>query len=121
MTHKIPGVEIALGENTYVVPPLNFRLLQEYSTQLALVNQGKSFLTDPDTAVAYVDVITASLQRNYPDLTRDDVLDRLDIKNAQAAILSILGISGFRASTGDGPPEDVTPMGESTGVDSIAT
>jgi hypothetical protein len=119
MADLIKGASVTLGANTYVIPPLNFRLLQDLAEKIAIVNKGGSFVADPDVRNAFIDVICASLQRNYPDLTREQVIDMLDVSNAQKAMLALLGVSGFEASasaSGEG-----TALGESTGTASTTT
>lgn len=115
----IKGVTVTLGRNDYVIPPLNFRMLQEMGDQIAIVNAGGSYIKDVQTRDAFIEVIYASIKRNYPNVSRDEVIDGLDVTNAREAMLSLLGISGFErkeVTTGEG-----TPMGESTGTASIAT
>lgn len=114
MADLIKGIDVTLGRDTYVVPPLNFRMLKDLAQQIAIVNKGGSFVSDSDTREAFIDVIHASVQRNYPDVTRDQIVDVLDVSNAQAAMLALLGVSGFerKAKTnGEG-----APVGESTGT-----
>ncbi|MFG7180669.1 hypothetical protein ACGYQ5_14170 [Burkholderia pseudomallei] len=114
MADLIKGIDVTLGRETYVVPPLNFRLLQELADSIAIVNKGGSFVADAETRNAFVDVIHASVQRNYPDVTREQIVDALDVSNAQTAMLALLGVSGFERkakANGEG-----APLGESTGT-----
>lgn len=115
----IKGVEVTLGRDTYTIPPLNFRMLQDLSGQIAIVNKGGSFVSDTATRDAFIDVIYASVYRNYPDVSREQIIDSLDVSNAQQAMLALLGVSGFEKkakANGEG-----APLGESTGTASITT
>jgi len=115
----IDGVSVKLGANEYVIPPLNFKLLQTLAEPLAVVNKGGSFVSDPDTRNAFVAVITACVQRNYPEVTQDMMLDALDVSNAQSAMLALLGVSGFEAKRGS--DNEGTQVGESAGTASTTT
>lgn len=119
MADLIKGVDVVLGPSTYTIPPLNFRMLQELAEQIAIVNKGGSFVSDEATRTAFTTVIHASIKRNYPDMTYDQVLDLLDVTNAQKAMLALLGVSGFdkkENANGEG-----TALGESTGTASTTT
>ncbi|RBB38909.1 hypothetical protein DPV79_16145 [Burkholderia reimsis] len=114
----IDGVSVKLGARDFVIPPLNFKLLQTLAEPLAVVNKGGSFVSDPETRAAFVAVITACVQRNYPEVTNDDMLDLLDVSNAQAAMLALLGVSGYEAKpNGKGAAQ----VGESAGTASTTT
>ncbi|WP_423396025.1 hypothetical protein [Burkholderia sp. LMG 21824] len=117
MAELIDGVSVVLAGRTFVIPPLNFKLLQTLAEPLAVVNKGGSFVSDPETRAAFVTVILASINRNYPDVTNDQLLDLLDVANAQSAMLALLGISGFKAKAANGD----AGTGESTGTASTTT
>ncbi|KVN94977.1 hypothetical protein BGV56_00940 [Burkholderia ubonensis] len=119
MAELIKGVSVTLGADTYVIPPLNFRMLQDLADEIAVVNKGGSFVSDANTRAAFVSVILASIQRNYPDVSHDQLLEVLDVANAQAAMFALLGVSGFeRKAKANG---EATHVGESTGTASTTT
>jgi hypothetical protein len=91
----IEGVEIKMGDRTYTVPPLNFRQLKKYSADLArfstITNGGNPY----DGMTLAVPVITAAIQRNYPDVTEDEVSDMIDMGNYRRVLEAVMGVSGI--------------------------
>ena len=91
------GNWVTLGEVQYKVAPLNFKALRELGGTLGLLREmtpGEM----PSTAhvTALVAVAHASLRRNYPSITEDEVADVLDFGNFSEALSSVLGVSGLR-------------------------
>jgi hypothetical protein len=89
----IDGIKISLGGEDYIVPPLNFRLLKKFDEDIRSMRD-LSASTDPmGELVRMVPVITAALQRNYPDLTEDRVMDLLDLGNYRNVFEAALGVT----------------------------
>lgn len=114
----IDGVTITLGRREFVVPPLNLgriKKLQDDLAILALVPQDATRF-EPQQLEACITVIHTALTRNYPDLTREEVEDVVDMGNMQPLMLAIMGQSGF--AKGEAGPVTVAP---STGTASTPT
>jgi hypothetical protein len=92
MTTKFPGLSVVLGTGTFVVPPLNLRSLQEFGDRLATFNGG----IDAESQGMVVDAAWHALRRNYPDITRDQLLDMIDLGNMQAIMEAVMDVSGLR-------------------------
>lgn len=104
---KFKGIEIELADGVVrVAPPLNMRALMLYGDAIGKFD-GSMNSECMETAVS---VIHSSLVRNYPELTRDDVLDLVDVVNVGSAMQAVMGVSklkervesgeALRASTG---------------------
>jgi hypothetical protein len=90
---NIPGVAVNLGGLHLVLAPLGLRLMREFEAR------GKD-IKDPEDAVTFnLDVILASLHRNYPDITREELEALLDSQNVQECMTSIFMQSGLQRIT----------------------
>jgi len=90
---KIPGVSFNLGGNDVVLAPLNLKQVEELEPVIAEF----SAATDMKSVAALGrKLITASLSRNYPDITEDDVMNILDLGQLKAAISAVMGVSGYK-------------------------
>jgi hypothetical protein len=90
---KIPGVEITLGGETFIVPPLNFRALRTHLDAIAGMTTGVPLSRDQlDMAVA---LILTALRRNYPQMDADRLEELLDMANIKIVLPAILGASGL--------------------------
>lgn len=90
---KYGGITVKVGNRTMVFPPLNFRQLKDPNIK-ALIEKfgvigGKASDEQLDAAT---DVIHACLVRNYPDLSKDFLLDNLDLMNLRGALGAIFGV-----------------------------
>ncbi len=89
----IQGMTLNLGGEDYIVPALNFRQLQQFKTEIAAM-QNMSNSADPMNELSTViPVVTASLKRNYPDMTEEKVADLLDMGNYVNVFQAVLGIT----------------------------
>lgn len=91
------GITLKIGTENYIVPPLNFKglrkakpLLDKLPTQL----EGNSQMSD-EQMDAMLDFILLALSRNYPDMTKDQLEDILDMANIQDVMAAITGQSGL--------------------------
>ncbi|MDE2426906.1 MAG: hypothetical protein KGO96_13480 [Elusimicrobia bacterium] len=92
----IPGINVNLGGTDYTVPPLNLRLFFQFEEDIAVISSpGQHSLGD--TAKASTRVLLAVMQRNYPELTEADLLDKLDFVNLNQVVQAMFGQSGFAA------------------------
>jgi hypothetical protein len=98
----IDGVTIRIGGRDWIVPPLTLGQMRRLLPQLQRLNQ-----VGPDMGLDEIDVIvelvTAALGRNYPELTADTVAELLDLGNAAGVVHAILTGSGL-VRTGEEMP-----------------
>lgn len=90
---KFPGVAVMFADGVErVVPPLTLRAVTALSERLAAYTGG---VGSNDVALV-VDTVHAALVRNYPEITRDDVSDLVDLGNMAAVMQATLKVGGFQ-------------------------
>lgn len=90
----IPGKEVTLNGVVYTVAPLAFRQLRELQPKiegLGDIRTGMSIEKLDDV----IDIVHAALSRNHPEITRDAVLDMVDMGNMPAIMAAVTGVSGL--------------------------
>lgn len=101
------GVKITIGDTDYIVPPLNLGRLRKLRAELDAVQEFRDSKTLTDEQIdVYINVIHSALTRNYPDITREDIEDMIDLVNLGPVFKAIMGISGLvqgGARPGDAP------------------
>ena len=109
----IPGVAVAMGGHDWVVPPLTLGQLRRLMPQVRQLTEIGASMGEAQIAVL-VDIVTAALQRNYPEMTPGEVENLLDLGNASAVLNAVLIGSGLKPG--------VTPTGEppAPGIGSVA-
>lgn len=102
MADLIDGIKVKLGNKEYFVPPLNFKRLRQLKADIELLSSVKGTPTD-EQMNAVVKVVHSAIERNYPDLTIDDVEEMLDLANAGTVVKAIMGGAGLvaRAESGE--------------------
>jgi hypothetical protein len=98
---KIPGTELNLGGNIFVAAPFNLDGVQEAMTLLETLKDAKTASESLRGAAA---VLLISLQRNYPDLTLDELVPLIDMGNWERALLAVCGSSGIHFTAGEPAP-----------------
>ena len=96
MQDLIEGKIVRLGTTDYVVPALNFKRIKQLKEDLQHLSMADPKGALDETQVeASITIIHSALTRNYPDLTRDDVEDLVDLKNLAEIMSAIMGQSGL--------------------------
>jgi hypothetical protein len=113
----LPGVTIEIGGREWTVPPLTLGQIRRLGAAIATLGTDRPLL-DGETVGAIVTVVTAAMQRNYPDLTEDAVAELLDMATAPAVFLAVLTGSGFKRGA---PGEDLAPAQAGAGTSSTAS
>lgn len=105
MKRLIPGREINLGGRLMIVPPLNFALIRKFEETIKQVQaeaheiaeQGASGMSGFDISAFLpclekaMPVITAAIQRNYPQWTDEQTLNYTDSVNFRTLWESAMG------------------------------
>jgi len=91
---NIPGVKLNLGGKIYVCPPLNFKSLRIIRPKLAMLTSGTS-IPNEEQLDGVIDVVQLALQRNYPDITREELEEVVDLDNLKDIIAVVMGVSGL--------------------------
>jgi hypothetical protein len=90
----IPGVKIGMGDAEWIVPPLTLGMMRRLLPQVMRL---KDFGADMggDEIDVIVELVTAAMRRNYPDMTADRVEELVDLGNARHVVQAILFGSGL--------------------------
>jgi hypothetical protein len=98
----IPGVKIGMGDAEWIVPPLTLGMMRRLLPQVMRL---KDFGADMggDEIDVIVELVTAAMRRNYPDMTADRVEELVDLGNARHVVQAILFGSGLKPA-GEGMP-----------------
>jgi hypothetical protein len=91
----IPGVTITMGGRDWVVPPLTLGQLRRLMPKVRRLTEIDASMGEVQIGVL-VEIVTAALQRNYPDTTADVAENLLDLGNAGAVLNAVLTGSGLR-------------------------
>lgn len=108
-TPRFKGVEVEFADGTrLVVPPMNLATIENLQERLATFTGG----IDKNSIGLVVDATLASLQRNYPEITRERVINELlDVSNMEEVMAAVMDVSGLRRKgqqTGEAPKPETT-------------
>jgi hypothetical protein len=81
----IPGIEVPMGGETWLIPPLTLGQLRRLMPKVRQLTEIDASMGEPQIAVL-VEIVTTALQRNYPDATFEQVENLLDLGNAGAVL-----------------------------------
>ena len=98
---RIPGTLINLGGVEFVMPPMNLDQVQQFEDLMPTLGQKPSFMENAEEALP---IILAALNRNYPDLTLDDLRPLIDLGNFRTACDALAKSSGYVSASGGARP-----------------
>jgi hypothetical protein len=118
----VPGIAIAMSGQEFTVPPLTLGQLRRMLPKVQQLTDIGAGMGEAQIGVL-VEIVTAALQRNYPDMTAEAVENLLDLGNARAVLNAVLtgsglkerepgearAVSGLGTSTVSSPPPADTP------------
>lgn len=90
---NIPGIPFTLAGREYIIPPIALGPLEQLQKGIGEFT-GNPF--DTGQVCMVIDATFAALKRNYPDITRDQVADMIDVSNMAEVFQSVMDISGIR-------------------------
>lgn len=101
---KHQGIPFNFDGRTLIIPPLSLGAMEQLQGRLETM--GERSIT-PEYIGTVVDSVHAALQRNYPDMTREEVAALLDLENMQEVMACVFDVGGVKrkalnASTGGG-------------------
>lgn len=93
---SIPGIEVELAGQTFIIPPLTLGQLRggvrdKMKENDRLVGEGQWY----EALDIKAQIIAEAMRRNYPHMTPEDVADLLDLKSYARAWNVVLGGSGL--------------------------
>ncbi len=111
MTVKIKGMPVDLAGTVYVIPPLSLGALEAMQDGLSSVNTAA---LDRESTRTILDAAHAALKRNYPDLSREDVGNMIDVGNMGEVFEAIMDVSGLKRKALEAEGEGKPSTGESS-------
>lgn len=78
----IEGPKVIINDKEYILADFNFKTIQKVFPYIALLSKP----TDPNYMEAVLKVITAALQRNYPDISEDFISENLQYTEIEAVM-----------------------------------
>ncbi len=106
---KFKGVRQVFADGTeLVVPPLNLAAVEVLQERLV----GFTGELDPKSVALVVDATLMALHRNYPEITRERVVnDLLDLGNMAEVMEAVMDVSGLKRKQQEAELAG-TPLGE---------
>ncbi len=96
---KYKGVQVDLGGQLYTVPPLTLGAIEDNEERIRNVE----ILPHTEQLRLTIDLAHAALRRNYPELTRDEVRELIDLGTAGAVYAAVMSVSVPKADPGEAP------------------
>jgi len=112
----LDGQKLKLGETEYTVPPLNLKAMRRLLPAISKLRT-VGLPTDEDLSTI-VDVVHSALLRNYPELTKDQVEEGIDMGNMKDALSVVLGQSGLASGNAAAAMTNLSTGESSSGTSS---
>lgn len=90
---KHKGIAVVMGGVEYVIPPLALGALEQLQDRIAGF---KGDITDGKQVATVIDAAHAALKRNYPEITREDVADLVDVGVMAEVFEAVMDVSGLK-------------------------
>lgn len=91
---KHKGVPMVFEGKTWVLPPITLGKLEQLQARLAKLSAND--VLSPESVRTMLDAIHASMQRNYPALTREQVGEMVDVGCMVEAFEAVMDVSGLK-------------------------
>ena len=93
MTVRIKGVTVELNGTNYVIPPIALGALEQLQERIGAFDGN---VQDAKQISTVIDCAHAALRRNYPEMTREQVADLIDIANMGDVFAAVMDVSGLK-------------------------
>lgn len=87
----IEGTPIKIGRREYVVPALNLKGVRRVQKLLPILEQP----SHPEFFDSALEMLVLAISRNYPDITREQLEEDVDLNSLDRLITATLGAFGF--------------------------
>lgn len=91
---KHKGTPLELGGTIYIVPPLSLGAVEQLQSRIGEFNGD---MADLSQVGLVIDVAHTAMKRNYPDLTREQVADIVDLGDMAKVFEAVMKVSGLVA------------------------
>ena len=99
---KYEGVVIRLGGRDLTIPSLSVGQAKRLWPQILELDSGITVQNLPQKHEQSIEIILAAVNRNYPEITREQLEEWIDLGNIRRVLLVVSGQSGMR--TGGAEP-----------------
>lgn len=93
---RFEGITVYMDGREWVIPPLSVRQFRTYYS--TLLDTDVTPENWQQKVEAKLPIVLAAIQRNYPDITEEQLLDMLDLKTFTMVMAAIANASGLRAA-----------------------
>lgn len=90
---KVKGIPFEFSDCTLVIPSLSLGAMERLQERLAGMSDD---MFDPENISTVIDAVHAALRRNYPDMTRDEVGELVDLSNMQEVMACTMDMAGLK-------------------------
>lgn len=94
MKELIEGVDVKMGGSTWIVPALSLGQIKRLKNKINGLHKIGEELTD-EQIQDIGDIVHSAMSRNYPEVTRSEVEDMVDLANLQQVIKAVMAQSGL--------------------------
>lgn len=91
----IPGATISMGGRDWIIPPLTLGQMRRLMPKVRSLTTVGTGMGENEIGIL-IDVVSAAVQRNYPDMTSEALEDLLDMGNANTVLMTVLTGSGLK-------------------------
>ena len=102
----LSGVKVSMGGRDFILPPLTLGSLKRIGSKINTLSKIDSIPNEEQTD-AIAQIVLASVNRNYPEITQDELLEMIDLGNLKEIFEAVLGVSGIKKGESSG--EAVSP------------
>ncbi len=90
---KHQGIPFNFDGRVLIIPPLSLGAMEKLQGRLETM--GERSIT-PEYISGVIDAAHAALQRNYPEMKREDVAGLIDLENMQEIMACVFDIGGVK-------------------------
>jgi hypothetical protein len=99
-----PGLEITMGGKDWVIPALTLKQVREIHPRLIALDLKNDPLSGEAIDVA-IDLVHLGMSRNYPEITREEVGELVDMANFPKIAAYLLGRAELETLLFKVPPQ----------------
>jgi hypothetical protein len=109
----IDGITVTMGGKEWTIPPLTLGQLRQLMPKVRQLSEIGEKVGETQIALI-VEIVTAALRRNYPEINEELVENLLDLGNAVSVLAAVLTGSGLKPRVP--PPGEATAPGHGSGA-----
>jgi hypothetical protein len=104
---RLKGIAIAMGDAVWTIPPLSLGAIEVLQSRISAF---RGDVSDPEQIATVIDAAHSALRRNYPDITREQVAEMVDLGNMAEVFEAAMDVSGLKRKALEGAtPGEAAP------------